>query len=286
MKINPQALIANLLLSKVPQQLIQKVSKPPKPSIIPSDEPKIKPPTPKFLFSFALVADSHNDNLYLAKALSQSKQRPDVKFVVGLGDYTDVGTIRELEAVKKEFDTSGIRYFLTSGDHDLWDARNKSLVPTSNFQQIFGPPYQSFNLENFLFILLDNSDNYQGLGQQQTSWLLDILNRAKTDLSLKGIFVFVHQPLFHPSSDHVMGRVEASLKLKARTLIANFKEAGVKRVFAGDTHFFSEYNEPETNLAMVTIGAVTIQRNPQLPRFALVSVFDDGSTKVEDVEVK
>ncbi|MBI2338510.1 hypothetical protein HYU95_05000, partial [Candidatus Daviesbacteria bacterium] len=62
--------------------------------------------------------------------------------------------------------------------------------------------------------------------------------------------------------------------------------AGVKKVFAGDAHFFSEYSEAVTGLPMVTVGAVTIERNPQVPRFAVVSVFEDGETRVEDIEIK
>ena len=212
-------------------------------------------------------------------------QFPDLKFIIGLGDYTEVGTIDELKNAKKELDNSGLRYFLIPGDHDLWDCRNRELAPVSCFNQVFGPAYQAFTFENFEFLLLNNSDNYTGFDPMQLKWITDELEKVKT-AGLKGTFVFLHEPLFHPSSDHVMGWVEKDLKAQAGGLMFQLKEAGAAKVFAGDIHYFSEYSEPKTDTPMVTIGAVTMERNPQAPRFAVVSVFEDGSTKVEDVEIK
>lgn len=243
-------------------------------------------PTSKPVFKFLLVADSHNDNANLRKAIAETKQSyPDLVFIIGLGDYTEVGTIDELKKAKKEFDLSALRYFLLPGDHDLWDSRDKSNDPITNFRTIFGHSYQSFTHLGFKFILLYNSDNYVGISDEQIKWLTAELEKAKQDQA-KGIFVFVHEPLYHPSSDHIMGRVEKNIKLQAKNIVYQFKEAGVSKIFAGDIHYFSEYNEPETNLNMVTVGAITSDRNPQAPRYAVVSVFDDGNTRVEDVEVK
>lgn len=245
------------------------------------------------VFRFLLVADSHGDNDDLSKALNQAKASyPDLKFIIGLGDYSDVGTNVELNNAKKELDSSGLRYFLIAGDHDLWDSRDKKMPAATNFNQVFGPVYQSFEFENFNFLLLDDSDDYKGLGDIQQKWIENELEKIKQQPA-RGTFVFLHEPLFHPSSDHVMGKIEnglpagrQGLKQQARDLMYQLKAAGVKKVFAGDVHFFSEYTEPVTGLEMVTIGAVTIERNPQAPRFAVVSVFDDGTTKVDDVEIK
>ncbi|MEK7617414.1 MAG: metallophosphoesterase [Patescibacteria group bacterium] len=237
----------------------------------------------KEVFKFVLLSDSHSDNVYLKKALNQiKKDYSDIRFIIGLGDYTDVGTLDELKKVKNELDSIGFRYFVTPGDHDLWDSRNKSLSPLTNFNQVFGPPFQSFIHENYLFLLLFNSDNYQGLGNDQKNWLT---NQLDSNPNVAGIFIFLHEPFFHPSSDHVMGRVEPKLKEEAENLTKQLASAGVKKVFAGDTHFFSEYQEPQTNLFMVTVGVITSVRNLQPPRFAIVSVFENGSTRVEDVEV-
>ena len=242
--------------------------------------------TSKNIFKFLLVADSHNDNTYLATAINQAKiAHPDLAFIIGLGDYTEVGTLDELEHAKKIFDQANLRYFLVPGDHDFWESREKSASANTNFQQIFGPTFQAFTFENYLILLLDNSDNYLGIGDEQTKWIENQLERVNSE-GIKDILVFVHEPLFHPSSDRVMGKVEPQLKQQAQALIFQLKTARVKKIFAADIHYFSEYSEPVTSLDMVTIGAITRDRNPQASRYGIGYVFEDGTVKVEDVEVR
>ncbi len=296
LKLDPQSVLKNVLLAKKPQELLgvlssfkitqgisSKISK----TVLVSSQSGLENLTKQnVVFRFLLIADSHNDSTNLKVAISQARQTyPDLKFIIGLGDYTDVGTIEELKNTKIELDNANLRYFLIPGDHDLWDSRNRNLPATSDFTKVFGPNYQSFTYENYRFLLIDNSDDYLGLGEAQLKWINNELEKAKSD-SVKGIFIFVHEPLFHPSSDHVMGKLEKDLRLQAKTLIFQFKGAGVKKIFAGDIHYFSEYSEPETNLSMVTVGAVVTDRNPQSPRYAVVSVLDDSNTKVEDIEIK
>ncbi|MBI2020452.1 metallophosphoesterase [Candidatus Daviesbacteria bacterium] len=298
-KMNPQSLISQLVSSNnfekfLPAFLTTLIAKDSQkdilgqlqtqPHVVPQSQPTPNTPkTPKYLFSFMLIADSHSDNANLAKALKQAKEEKNLKFVIGLGDYTEVGTLDELKQAKLELDKTGLIYFLVPGDHDLWDSRNRSLSPNENFRQIFGPSYQSFTESTFRLILIYNSDNYRGLDDSQLSWLESELNSASANS--EHILVFLHEPLLHPSSDHVMGRVEVSLKDQAKNLISKLSQYRVKKIFAGDTHYFSEYQEPETKLEMVTIGAITSLRNPQLPRFAIVSAYEDGSTTIEDVEI-
>ncbi len=239
-----------------------------------------------YVFRFLLVSDSHDDNDNLKKAIIQAKtDYPDTAFIIGLGDYTNVGTIEELMNAKAVFDSSGLRYFLLAGDHDLWDSRNRKLAADTNFKQVFGPLYQAFDYQNFRFLLLDNSDDYIGISDDQQKWILDQLDKLK-EKQYAGAFVFIDEPLYHPSSDHFMGRVEPKLKQQAQSLIFQLKSAGVRKIFSGDTHVFGEFEEPVTKLSMVTVGALVTDRNPQVPRFAVVTVFADGSTKVDDVEIK
>lgn len=304
LKVDPQAVVINLLRSKTPQDAIaalgsikatsgiaQKLNESilgQSSSIVPADDPQTVQSESqlKVALRFLLVSDSHSDNKNLAKALQQAKLAyPDIKFIIGLGDYSEVGTVTELKEAKKELDLTSLRYFLIPGDHDLWDARNKSIQPQSNFKEVFGLSYQSFSAEGYHFILLYNSDNYQGLSEEQLVWLDNELERVK-DEGAKGVYVFAHTPLYHPSSDHVMGRVEQALKKQAKNLIYTLKSAEVKAVVAGDTHYFSSYEEPETHLSMLTIGAVTLERNLQTPRYAVGEILEDGSLRVVDVEIK
>src|SRR3989344_3318182 len=102
------------------------------------------------ILHFALVADSEDDNDLLTKALDMAKSE-NVSFVIGLGDWTSIGTIDQLNATKKVFDDSGLTYYTTAGDHDLWDSRNRSDDALGNFRQIFGQPSQEFTESGIQF---------------------------------------------------------------------------------------------------------------------------------------
>ncbi|MDO8618924.1 MAG: metallophosphoesterase family protein [Candidatus Daviesbacteria bacterium] len=248
-----------------------------------SDAPVNKPVN----FSFLLVADSHNENNYLEKALQQGKQKAkNLQFVIGLGDYTDVGTVSELKNTKQFFDMAGLRYFLVPGDHDLWDARDKKNPPAQNFETVFGKTSQSFIYSGAKFILFDNADNYNGVLENQMQWLSNELNKAKLSDNVSLIFGFTHKPLYHPSSDHVMGMETPALKDQAKKIISLLKDASVNEIFAGDIHYFTRYIEPISGLKMTTLGAVASAKNTQAPRYAVVTVYEDGTYGVEDVEIK
>ena len=107
--------------------------------------------------------------------------------MIGLGDWTDVGTIRELEAAKKVFDESGLKYYVIPGDHDLWDGRNQELaesegsevgiVALSNFKAVFGEPTRDFEQNGVRFLLIDNSDIYRGIGKAVLQQLESLVER-------------------------------------------------------------------------------------------------------------
>lgn len=242
------------------------------------------------VLKFALVADSHKDTDMLKAALIQAKSS-DAKFVIGLGDYSDVGTISELESAKLIFDESGLPYYVIPGDHDLWDARDKGKSAVTNFSEIFGTPYQAFSDSGIRFLLLYNSDNYNGLDDLQFSWLKSELDK-KTDQ--KSTYIFLHEPLVHPTSNQVMGSprksdplIEANSKIQnqAKDLLNLFNKAKIGGIFAGDIHAFTTYIDMATNINMVTVGALTKERNTQAPRFAIVDVYDDGGYNISDIEV-
>lgn len=285
--INPDSLYELItgLLTLNPSQSLDKAKEVLKADQNISESPKNKSNSP-LKFKFAVISDSHNDNTNLAKALASASAQ-GAKFVIGLGDYTDVGTIEEFSRAKSTFDNGGLTYYPTVGDHDLWDSRDKKKPdPAENFIQVFGTvPYQAFSFEDVRFILVYNSDNYLGLDEPQINWVEEELDKVKKEGSLLTL-VFTSIPLFHPSSDHVMGKTNAKLKNQADHLISIFKRAGVDEVFAGDTHFFSRYKEPKEDLNMTNVGAVTSVRNPQTPRFVLVDIFEDGSYNISDVEIK
>lgn len=305
LKLDPQVLFKNVVAARTPDQLMKVLSSLKiDPKILGKSIPKTiiaNPLNPETIttsteetpksdftpaFRFLLISDPHTDNGNLEKAITQAKQTyPDLKFIIGLGDYSEVGTIEELRSAKAVFDSAGLRYFLVPGDHDLWDCRNRSIAPANCFKEVFGLDYQTFIFDDFKFLLLNNSDNYTGVGSEQLSFLGNQLEKNKEE-GIKIVFVFMHEPLYHPSSDHVMGWVEKSLKPQAEMMLFKLKEGGATKIFSGDIHYFSKYSEPKTSLEMFTIGAISSTRNPQVPRFAVVAVGANGSIQVEDIEIK
>lgn len=307
LKVNPKSVVENFLSVKSAVALVTQFVKGQKidtnilgnkaENLVQSSQPDNS--KKNISFSFVLVADSHNENAYLGKALTQAQRQlgDNLQFVIGLGDYTEVGTKKELEAAKKEFDATGIRYFVTAGDHDLWDGRDK-LVDSSDsdegkqqatlttYKSVFGPSYQMFTHNNVVFLILNNADNYLGLGSEQKLWLSQSLEEIKSQHRGELVFAFMHEPLYHLSSNRIMGKVKEELKVEAKDLTLQLKRAGVREVFSGDIHFFTRYQEPASSLQMTTIGAVTSTRNAQSPRFVIVNVYDDGSYSVEDTEIK
>lgn len=287
LKLDPKALVLSLVSSEESIKLVNTIFGVKVPAGVSEklgqkvDSPKA---SGKLTLKFAVVADSHNNNENLAKALSLAKKE-GAKFVVGLGDYSDVGTMEELEKAKEVFQSSGLPYYVTAGDHDLWDARDKSVAPIARFNEIFGSPYQSFSDSNIRFIILYNSDNYLGMGDLQLRWLQQLLTDSLV-VEDKKVFVFLQEPLYHPSSDHMMGKVTPGLIKQAEEVAALLAQAKVAEVFAGDIHAFSQYDDPKSGLKMTTVGALASERNTQKPRFAIVDVFDGGGYNVRDLELK
>ena len=274
------------------------------------------------ILKFALVADSENENDLLTKALTQA-QGMGINFVIGLGDYTNVGTIEELEAAKKVFDKSKLQYFLTAGDHDLWDSRNRGEEALVNYRQVLGSPSQKFEKNGVQFVILDNSDIYKGIDDKDWQMLGKSIagpaerfprstSSFQTDSSVVSTnnsdaagaqrgspalvtrdgtthqltFVFAHKTPFHPQSSHVMGEDSSAVSDQAKRLLKLLEDNNVDGFFSGDLHFFAQFKSPGDTVKITTVGAVSSERNFQGPRFVTVTVFNDYSWKVEDVEIR
>lgn len=232
------------------------------------------------ILRFALVADSENDNEMLSKALAQA-QGQGINFVAGLGDWSTVGTVDELTRTKAVFEKSKLEYFLTSGDHDLWDSRSQKKDALFNFTQVFGKPNHLIERNGIQIDLLDNSDIYKGILNEGWQNLDEGLKRPA-----KLHFVMAHKTPFHPQSAHVMGEDSVDVAAQAKKLLTTLTENAVDGFFSGDMHFFAQFNSPDGKLPITTIGAIAREKNFQGPRFAVVTVYDDYSWEVEDVEIR
>lgn len=253
----------------------------------------------------SLLADSHNDNELLTKALIDARNR-GANFVIGLGDYTDIGTISELRFSKSVFEQSGLRYYTLAGDHDLWDGRNQQItegtgsskMALDNFRSIFGEPSFVHEENKIKFIGIDNSDIYRGISDEHWESVkreVDPPQNSSEDQPLARLtFVFAHKTPFHPDSAHIMGEQTPAVAVQAKDFLelmegkSAFAEASAGNVdgfFSGDLHFFAKFNSPNGSVKMTTIGAVSAERNFQGPRYGLLTIYEDYSWEVEDIEI-
>ncbi len=236
------------------------------------------------ILTVALVADSHTDNEYLRKALTQAKSK-GAQLVIGLGDYTNVGTEEELAAAKETFASADLPFYVTPGDHDMWFGRQQGVGANAFFNKAFGwrpgsQSYQEFEQEGVRFILLDTADNELGISAEQWEFL------EKTLPGKKLTFVLMHETPYHPHSEHIMGRIKPEVASQAGKLRKLLAQQYIGSVITGDLHFFAQFTDEEYNVPYTTIGAVTLKRNPQKPRYGLLKVFEDKSFVIEDTEIE
>jgi 3',5'-cyclic AMP phosphodiesterase CpdA len=209
------------------------------------------------------MADIHLDEESFKIALEKAKADGE-DFVIVVGDLTSLGKKEELLAMKKVLDESGLKYYAVPGNHDLWSGNPEK---ANLFRQVFGPDFQSFKRGSSKFILVNNG-SFLGIkaivaenGQRQGDWLQEEVSEC----AVIDCLVFMHMPLNHPRSWHVMGEESAKVSLEAKEWVKTLVENKVKEVFAGHLHFYSQYNLE--GLETTVVGAVTGSRNPQSPKF-------------------
>lgn len=228
---------------------------------------------------FAIMSDIHSDWKNFKEALEKAKEGfgGNGGFVIVTGDLTTLGLKSELIEAKKILDESGLKYFVVPGNHDVWWGRK---YKKDVWKEIFGKSFQSFLDDGVKFILINNGDGEGGLegfgGVGQKKWLEE---EAEECLRIYCL-VFMHMPLNHPNSLHIMGEDNTKIASEAGQIKELFVKDQIREIFAGHLHFSSSY-ELE-GLKTTVVGAVTSDRNTQSPKFMTVEV-KDGELVQNDV---
>ncbi|MFH1840729.1 MAG: metallophosphoesterase [Candidatus Shapirobacteria bacterium] len=191
-------------------------------------------------FTFAVMADIHSDWESFKKGLEMAKS-DGVDVVIVNGDLTTIGQKEELLAAKKILDEGGLPYYVLSGNHDIYLSQK---MKVDLFAEVFGPPITSFEKNNFLFILIPQGE---------------LPGKTIERCLLITCLVFVHEPPYHPTSDHIM---EPAKALKLLKLLKNNQ---AKTIFTGHLHYNMEYEF--NGLRTIISGALGRERNLQSPRF-------------------
>lgn len=233
-------------------------------------------PTP--VLKFSVIGDPESDLETLKKSLELSKNNGN-EFAVLVGDLTHVGSKKELQKVKKILEESGLKYYAIPGNHDIYSAKKLAQSPTEYFSEIIGKPYDQVLINNYIFLFIDNSDEERGISPEQMEFI-------KKNLAEKGdkmLFVFLHQPVYHPDSRYLMGYHSDFVSKQRLELLNLFKIASPSAIFSGHLHHTSFWDE--YGLKFYVAGSVSSQRNWQTPRFLEVKVFGKSKFEVEEIEL-
>lgn len=237
--------------------------------------------TGRVIYSFGLVSDSHLNNEGLTNALQIAKQN-GVNRVFGLGDWTSYGEIDKLLSVKNIFDHSGLSYEVLPGDHDLVNSRDLGLSARSNFDAVFGIENKITTESNIQFVLIDNSDIYLGINDENWFEIKNILLTNPPKLR----FVLAHKTPFNPDTQHIMGDGSEEVTFQAKQFLYLLENSKVNELFTGDLHHFARYSSQNDGVKITSIGAISTEKNFQGPSFVIVKVFNDYSYEVENISVK
>lgn len=237
--------------------------------------------TGEVIYSFALVSDSHLNNEGLSSALAMAKQSGVVR-VFGLGDWTNYGEVGKLEEVKRVFDNSGLSYEVLPGDHDFANSRDLGLSARSNFESVFGKTPVELTESGIQFVLVDNSDIYTGIADEDWFEIKNVMLGSPPKLR----FVLAHKTPYNPDTEHVMGSDNEEVSLQAKQFLYQLENSKVNELFTGDLHHFARYSSPDEGVRITTVGAIANEKNFQGPSFVIVKVFNDYSYEVENITVK
>jgi len=118
-------------------------------------------------FKFAVFSDIHiteeNDNLF--DRFKQEVLQRNIDFFVVTGDLADNGLKEEMILCRKDLDNIGIPYYVTIGNHDLYQSHG-----WSDWKSVFGPATYSMVFSDFLKIIFLDSGSGT-LGEKQFNWL-------------------------------------------------------------------------------------------------------------------
>ena len=181
-------------------------------------------------FTLAHISDTHL-GVELERVPTQSllstdlkeiedKGRPDL--IVCTGDLTELGTLQELNLLKKTISETRIPFIPVWGGHDSADENSKIVgnqTVTKNFEKVFGPVYFSFDWGGRHFIVYATEDEYFSDEdiQRKDRWLIsDLSKKSKTQETV----LLIHAPPSVKLLD-LLAKFDVSLVLHGHTHINN-----------------------------------------------------------------
>jgi calcineurin-like phosphoesterase family protein len=230
--------------------------------------------------SIAIMADN-GDEFDVLQAGVKKATELNVDYIFHLGDLTDWGDVDSLKKAKAILDSSGVKWYAIPGDHDLAQSVGQNKEGDYNFLQVFGKNYTKVSVAGSNIILLDNSANFTPMSEERFTWFLNEIDTAD--------FVFLSQPLYHPFSSVVMGKVDGKeqkdLYNQASIMLSKVRNSSTKAIFSAAHHISSGHPDAErTSLMHYVVGALSVKRNPQItPRFYVLTLYENGDYSVDEI---
>lgn len=186
-------------------------------------------------YSFTVISDVHIDGSsdnrlrdFIQREIAPPSGNSDL-FILDCGDSTQSGTSEQIQNYKNSLDSSGLPWFQSIGNHDLY------FEGWNNYRNILGRTVYTFSVGNrgtegsLLVISLDSGNST--LGSRQMEWLEETL--AEEGENWNHIVVFTHSNFF---STGITTVVQFSSPEEIYKLMNLFSENGVDMVFTGHNH--------------------------------------------------
>jgi Calcineurin-like phosphoesterase len=213
-------------------------------------------------YSFAVISDVHIDgsddsslNSFIQKEIAPSSANNDL-FMLDCGDSTQSGTEEQIQNYKDSMDSSGIPWFQSIGNHDLYFEGWK------NYRAVMGRTVYTFSVGNkgasgsLLAISLDSGNST--LGSKQMEWLESTL--ATEAGNWDHIVIFTHSNFFSTGLNTV---VQFSSPEEIYKLMNLFSRYGVDIVFTGHNH---HWDSREVNGVRYIIMEPLVQKDTSYVR--------------------
>jgi len=220
-------------------------------------------------FSFAVFGDSQDDKKefpLLKKVLSEI-DNGNYLFALETGDMVSTGNKESYNLFYNIIKNTKTPLLMAIGNHDVLEGGGQ------NFSDIYGQPYYFFEYGKSLFIVLDDSDSTR-MSQDELNWLEEQLKKEYTHK-----FVFMHKPVFNPTSDINHSLVGSSFAQKFEDLFKKYKP---DIVFSGHIHAFFDITKDgvEYIISGGTGGTLTgTDPNHYFNHFMKITINGDKITK-------
>lgn len=205
-------------------------------------------------FRFAMFGDPQigTDRLTYLPDFRRGITANGIKFFCVLGDLTNDALAAERDELLAQFDSTGLPYYCTIGNHDLYHADGWEWFKTT-----FGPSCYTVNVAGKIkLIFLDTAEG--ALGQEQFDWLeRELADSSYGDIPRRGVptIVATHYPIYDGTKP-IMWRISGSEeRYKLLSLLAQYH---VRYYIAGHIHGWRYFQIDSLNHVVASLPTGTM----------------------------